>query len=321
VKEINLHIAYLLTKHECVVIPNFGAFVVFSIPSLRKELEGVFCPPAQSLGFNPEIKHNDGLLAHFISTTENITYTEADLLIKQYVDCLNERLSAGNPLNISKIGTLSASSEGKIAFIPDTYLSCNAANIGFNNFYLPQLRELEQLKENFGKEEKDTGVITISLNRRILSRTASIAAAILALFFIPVPLNNNTEHPISNASFFSLYHITEMEKEVKTQEKIPQEDIQLVTGDTELPATVQPDESTHKYRYYIIIASLPSEKLAEKSLADFKQAGFPDAAIISQNGRYRIYIKGFEKKADAEPYLIAFRQNNPKYADAWLFVN
>ncbi|MDR2085544.1 MAG: hypothetical protein LBP72_00005, partial [Dysgonamonadaceae bacterium] len=104
-KNLNFYIAYLLTKHECVIIPGFGAFVVFAVCASKKEIEGVLCPPAQSLGFNPEIKHNDGLLTHFVSEMETISYKEADRFIKQYVNQLNEQLIAAKNVAVKWIGS------------------------------------------------------------------------------------------------------------------------------------------------------------------------------------------------------------------------
>jgi nucleoid DNA-binding protein len=318
-KNLNFYIAYLLTKHECVIIPEFGAFVVFSVSASKKEIEGVLCPPAQSLGFNPEIKHNDGLLTHFLSERETISYKEADRFVKQYVNRLNEQLSAAKTVVFKWIGCLSISSDNKIIFTPDTCLSCNAANFGFNNFYLPQLKELEPVKESVGKEEKDPVVVTISFSRQILTRTASIAAVALTLFLVPAPLNKNSGQYISNASFFPVYHIAGTEKEIETIEKPQEEKVLLISDNAETLAIENIDNRTNNNHYYIIIASLPTKSRAEKALVDFKNAGFSDAAILSKEGRHRIAIKSFEEKAEAESYLTSFRRNNPTYTDAWLF--
>lgn len=319
-KDLNFYIAYLLTKYECVVIPGFGAFVVFSVPASKKESESLFSPPIQSLGFNPDIKHNDGLFAHFLSVIETISYKEADWIIKQYVNQLNEQLNTYKTVAIKWIGNISISSDNKIVFLPDAHLSCNNINFGFNDFYLPQLKELEQLKEISGKEKIDPAVVTISFNKRILARVASIAAAVLALSLTPVSLNNNSGQYVSNASFFPVYRVAGSEKETGAKERQLSEDLLLASGNMEVPMTEQPDKQTDMHRYYIIIASLSSKDLAEKSLVDFRQAGLPEVAVISKDGRHRIYVKCFEEKTDAETFLVAFRRNNPKYSDAWLFI-
>jgi nucleoid DNA-binding protein len=315
-KNLNFYIAYLLTKHECVIIPGFGAFVVFSVFAIKKEIEGVLCPPAQSLGFNPEITHNDGLLTHFVSERESIPYKDADRFIKQYANQLNEQLNTAKTVMIKWIGNLSISSDNKIIFTPDIHLSCNTVHFGFNNFYLPQLKELEPEREIQEKEEKNPVIVTISFNRRILVKTVSIAASIFALSLTPVSLNNNSVQYVSNASFFPVYRIAV--NEVELREKPVPEILSFASSDTGISMAQQPDKPVNMHHYYIIIASFPAKDLAEIALADFKQTGLPEVRVISNEKRHRIYIKSFEKKEEAESYLVTFRKDNPKYADAWL---
>jgi hypothetical protein len=246
--------------------------------------------------------------------TETIPYKEADWIIKQYVNQLNEELNAFKTVIIKWVGNISISSCNKIIFTPDINLCCNGINFGFNNFYLPQLKELESPKEITGKEEKDPVIVTISFNKRILIRTVSVAAAVLALFLTPAPLNNNSGQYVSNASFFPISRIAGNEKE-----ELVSEDLRLTSVNEEVSTIKQNDNQTNTRRYYIIIASLPTKDQAEKALADFKQTGFPEVALLSKEGRHRIYIKSFEERTEAESYLAIFRQNNPKYSDAWLF--
>jgi nucleoid DNA-binding protein len=311
VKKINSHIAYLLTKHECVVIPGFGAFVTSFIPASGKEREGEFSPPSQLLGFNPEIKHNDGLLTHFLSVIQKISYKEADLLIKQYVNQLNDLLYTDKTVNIEWIGRFSLSTENKIIFTPDSHLSCNAIHFGFNHFSLPQLKDLKFIEPITVEPEKDEEVITISVNRRTLAWAASVAAAILALFLISTPLNNHEGQHTQNASFFPAFRNIESSKAIvpDTLEILP------VPAIVDEPAPVSRVSSSY---YYVIVASLSSEEKAQIALSAFQKAGFPQAAIVSKEGRYRVYINRLETKEEAISYLRTFRTDNPKYANAWL---
>jgi cell division septation protein DedD len=244
---------------------------------------------------------------------ETISYKEADRFIKQYVNQLNEQLIAAKNVAVKWIGSFSISSENKVIFTPDIHLSCNATYFGFNNFYLPQLKELEpEIKEN------NPVTVTISFNRRILVKTASIAAGIIALSLTPVSLNNNSGQHVSNASFFPVYHIAVNERKSEIKEEFTPEITAFAPEKTEVAPTKQPDKQKNTRHYYIIIASLSAKNQAERALAEFKQTGFADVAVISSEKRHRIYVKRFEEKADAESYLTTFRKNHPKYADAWL---
>jgi nucleoid DNA-binding protein len=310
-QSINFHLAYLLTKHECVIIPGFGAFVV-SLEASKKGDEGVFTPPAYTLGFNPAIKHNDGLIANSLSKEKNISYKEATLLINQYVTHLLDRLNTTKTVTIDWLGSLSISSENKLIFTPAALLSCNAALFGFTNFYFSPLMEVRDQK----KGNKD--VMLIPINRKVLTRVGSVAAAILALLLVPISVNDSGGQ-MQNASLFpvSVNVVTAAVEEIADEKSA---DEVTVSADTLLsvPEAIPVPEIKQEACYYIIIASLPTQSVAKEKLSDFQAAGFTSAAIISKGDRYRIYVEKFEYKSDAEKYLIHFRQDNPKYATTWL---
>lgn len=279
----------------------------------------MFSPPSRLLSFNPEINHNDGLLAHFLSAIKKIPYRDADMLVKQYVNQLNELLHRDKTVHIQWVGNFFLSSGNKIIFTPATHLSCNAIHFGLNHFSLLPLKDL-----NVGSAPASE-IITISVRRRTLAWTASVAAAVFALFLVPVSLNNNPGRQMQKASFFSIFHSPGNIKTVNPE---------LISGNPVLPDTslvasgttaILPErpfiETPPAFNYYVIIASLPTEKAARIALSDLQAGGFSQAAIISRQGRHRIYIDRFEKKKEAEIYLDAFRRNHPKHADAWLFSN
>ena len=56
------HIEALLLENDCVIIPDFGGFITYYTPASYVEDEHTFSPPVRSIGFNPQLKLNDGLL-------------------------------------------------------------------------------------------------------------------------------------------------------------------------------------------------------------------------------------------------------------------
>jgi hypothetical protein len=116
-QNIPFHIAYLLLRHECVIVPGLGAFV--ASPSDREKTKrwGILSPPEFFLGFNPEIKHNDGLLANSVAKEKKCSYKEANLLIDQYVTDVLQALDEGKEVRIPWVGSLH-SEENKKWFQP-----------------------------------------------------------------------------------------------------------------------------------------------------------------------------------------------------------
>jgi nucleoid DNA-binding protein len=314
-QNINFHIAYLLTKHECVIIPGFGAFVASAVEKSKIKETGLLCPPIQPLGFNPEIKHNDGLLANSISKEENISYKEACLRIQEYVDYLNNRLNEQKTIQIQWVGKLALSAKRKIIFAPSLYLSCNASHFGLSNFYLPTLKELEGSAEPVYEKKEKQDLIYIPLSRNIAWWAGSIAAAILALFVVSTPLNEHSTAHLQQAGFLPV-----STKTVETSRTVEESTVTYQSSPV-VPKVSPPDEvkkSEVRRYYHIIIASLPAENSAKDKLSELQRKSFPNASLVSAKNRYRIAVNKFENKSEAEAFLKKFRAEHPEHADAWL---
>jgi nucleoid DNA-binding protein len=305
-QKIPFHIAYLLTKHECVIIPGFGAFVASGIEETRTEKTDILCPPAQFLGFNPDIRHNDGLLANSLAKGSTIPYKEACLQIHQYVAYLNERLENQHDIQIPWVGKVELSAEQKPVFTPSFYLSCNANHFGLSKFCLPALNEIEELDENTVlkmKNEKD--VVYIPVNRQFIRWIGSAAAAVLALFLVSTPLTDQSlEYYPQAASLISL------PKKEAPAPVVKEDVVKEAQPEVAIPADSR--------MYYIVIASLPTDNSAKKQLDSYQETGFSTAGIVSAENRHRIYVDKFADKKEAEQFLAKFRTEYPKHQDAWL---
>ncbi len=65
----------LLYNNDCVIIPEFGAFVLKSHSAYIKD--DTFYPPKKVISFNAMLDENDGLLVKHLSTSRNISYKKA----------------------------------------------------------------------------------------------------------------------------------------------------------------------------------------------------------------------------------------------------
>lgn len=183
-------LAYLLTKHECVIVPGFGAFIVY--PSISKEQpdSGIMFPPKNLLGFNPAIKHNDGLLANTISKVNDTSYNEACALIYQLTDKIKLDLKENKIVEFPWIGSFQLSKGDKTVFKPSTQLSCNAEFFGFTNFYISPLSEMQNLDKTAKKGKR---FLFNPFRKKPLTYTGYVAASLIALFLIASPMNNDSE--------------------------------------------------------------------------------------------------------------------------------
>jgi len=116
VDKINQHIEKMLSYHDYVVVPQLGGFVV------QKQSAVIHAdritPPFSTIGFNPLMKHADGLLAIEIARTEGITYRKAVELIESEVDTIKSRLTHTGIFKIENLGTIFKNETGNIQFTP-----------------------------------------------------------------------------------------------------------------------------------------------------------------------------------------------------------
>ncbi|MDR1720335.1 MAG: SPOR domain-containing protein [Dysgonamonadaceae bacterium] len=352
-----LHLIHLLTKHECVVIPGFGAFVVYPDPLSFSQTFGRIYAPTVAVGFNPELVHNDGLLTHSIMAAQQISYNEANLHVRRFSEELALRLKEERKVEIPLLGKLQLSSESKIIFSPVDLPVCNAVNYGFSHFTIPLLADQKMPRVADDSGQKDADVLWIPLNKRILKAVGSVAAVVLLFLLFSTPLGEQTTRT-NSAVLFSMIgkqmpqplhevvfpitvdedsvhidtvdiNITNIDHDDINPTNIDAiyaniDEIDIVTNVEVEKTTSEPaatpaveSETINKKRYYIVVGSLPTQRLAEKELS-IVQAHFQRAAILQSNGRFRIYVEQFADKKEAETYLNGFRAKNPAYEDAWL---
>lgn len=321
---IPIYIAYLLTRHECVIVPELGAFVVSADTNAFMQKDYLYLP-TQLIGFNSDILHNDGLLANSIAEIENIAYAKVCYCISQYVEDVRMQLGEGEEVFLPWIGKLQLTTNGKIVFSPSAQISCNAKSFGFNEFVVPALSELT---DSFGRErelyeEGGSQYVLFDKKRHALVRLTSVAAALLAMFTLSTPVNDQLSSALTNrtqqASFLSFSRDNvSFNKNITPAVPFLTE---ISPIDAEEKITIQGDDLPKKFdrHYYIIISSLPSYEVALKKVEEYAKTGkFPDAGVISSSERNRVFVKQFQNKQDAEIFLNEFRNDYPEHAKAWL---
>jgi nucleoid DNA-binding protein len=306
---INFHIAYLLTKHEQVIIPDFGAFVVSKVKDDKLNWRGMISPPVKySLTFNPEIIKDDGLLVHSIAKEKNIGDKEALRLVDEYVDHLIDDLRTGQIVRFPWVGKIHLSDNRKIVFTPALNLSCDASNCGLVNLNFPYLNENPENN---------------SADKRKNNRKRSIVFAVIVVIVLLAVLGVLITLPIK----FSKDRILLRNEPGRSDTLIinpPDPVVDSFRFDVDSTALAVIDSIQMKQpQYFIIIASLTREKEAKKILNYFISKGMDKAEIIHRNDKYRISIENFTNKEEAVSFLNIIKKEygNPLLKDAWILEN
>ena len=327
-QNIPFHIAYLLTQHECVIVPVLGAFVVRPKLKEKKSRWGILYPPENCLEFDSKINNHDLLLANSIAKWENCSIEEAYTLIEEYVSDVLLSFDEGKYIHIPLVGSLNLKDD-EIFFQPDKSLSCNAANFGLTGFSLLNLQDFQKeaktnLKRSIIKSD------SIPFNGILIGFLLFIIAAIMSVAFIPIPFNDGRvetlikrfsraiQQPVQNAVNINDIQETAAELIIPELEdifEIPEEEETASQTDTE---NLNDAGTLNNQNYYIIVASLSDQTSAQSTMEEITSKGFENVGILSSDDKYRVYINQFNNKKEAEKFLIQFRRSYPKYSNAWL---
>ncbi|MDR2824159.1 MAG: hypothetical protein LBB41_03045, partial [Prevotellaceae bacterium] len=171
------HIETLLARNDYVIVPHFGGFVA---QQQSAEIhENTITPPFVAVGFNPLLRHSDGLLEMEIARAQGFAYRDAIENIAANVHKVNNLLAQNQIIDVGKLGEISQSSD-KIIFRPAADFSFLPANLGLQNADFHFINA----KNNFeNKNKKGDKAITVILYPKMMLRYAASIALIFSMLF------------------------------------------------------------------------------------------------------------------------------------------
>ena len=291
-------ISHLLHSNDCVILPNFGAFVLKSKSAYIEDNE--FFPPCKYVSFNSMLKDNDGLLAKFISEERKISYKKSLKLISDEVKVLNEKLSEDLIFDTEYLGIFELKEKNTLIFNPDFSINFDSSVFGLNSFVRKPIINISS-KRAADKSQFDTNN---------LLRYAAIFISILGLSYFGYFNYNN-------------YLNNEKLKNIAiAQEKIL-ENVQTATfnlGDlppvnVNVKAPIVKDNSTY---YSVIAGAFRSRRNAEKLLNTLIINGY-QASYTSLNpkGLFRVANARLKTRKEAAKLILKIKTSGQ---DAWLLI-
>lgn len=291
-------ISHLLYYNDCVILPNFGAFVLKSKSAYIEDNE--FFPPSKYVSFNSMLKDNDGLLAKFISEERKISYKKSLKLISDEVKLLNEKLSEDLIFDTEYLGIFELKEKNTLIFNPDFSINFDSSVFGLNSFVRKPIINISS-KRAADKSQFDTNN---------LLRYAAIFISILGLSYFGYFNYNN-------------YLNNEKLKNIAiAQEKIL-ENVQTATfnlGDlppinVNVKAPIVKDNSTY---YSVIAGAFRSRRNAEKHLNTLIINGYQASyTSINPKGLFRVAYARLKTRKEAAELILKIKTSGQ---DAWLLI-
>lgn len=142
----------MLYKYECVILPEFGGFIVRESPCNFNPDGKKIKPKARNIFFNPHLTHNDGLLFNEFQNIYQTGYNQATEICTEYIKNLREEIKSNGSADMGVLGTFHNGNNDQFWFAPQSDL-----NLDRTSFGLPVLDIVKiETEENTVLEENET---------------------------------------------------------------------------------------------------------------------------------------------------------------------
>ena len=287
--KISYHIFNLLQEHDCVIVPNFGAFVARNISAKISRDGSRIYPPNKEITFNKSLIKSDGLLINRISSDENISYEMANDKLSNWVIKSHKKISKQGYIEIKNIGSISLENE-KYIFTPSQ-----------NSIFL---------KSSYGLNSIDSNEIKRSTNS--ISNSYLKYAAILIVFLSLAGIFTKSYFDSVNEFNEASYAQANLEIEKKIQKA-------TFNINSSLPTVKLPIQKQYG-DFHIIAGSFMLEENSLKMITALKNKGFIEARKVGVNkfGLLQVAYNSYDTVEEARVALAEIRLSQD--INAWLLI-
>ncbi len=354
--EVKRHLEILLLDNDCVVVPDFGGFVAYHVSAHFDETDGLFIPPKRTVGFNPQLKMNDSLLAQSYVEAYDISYPEAIQRIENEVAELHETIARDGSYTLDGIGTLSGNDDGGYLFTPCESGILTPELYGLSTFSLTPATKEENLpaeKKNAAPTEDETAPLphptltdvmdddeerTISIKLSWIRNVSAVAAAVLLFLLMskPVANGNYSSQAVTALEHHMVYRLAANDQPAKPTAASPVTQAQpvpsaadsaqallaeKVEADTLAAPKTQPvaaPQTDASSPYCLVLASRVKMSNAEDFVKQLKKRGFTDAEIYVRNNIVRVTYGRFRTEGEAYGARNSLC-HEADFAEAWVY--
>ena len=330
------HIEYLLTQHECVIVPDLGAFIVRYVPARWDSSQTTLLPPSKCVAFNPSVTDNDGLLVNSVRRRHSLPYEKAVSAIADEVATMRHQLDTDGEISLGRLGSLTQGSESTLEFVPRQGDSL----VDSRYEALPPVKISTIISRAKADDETDDEIaapsnIFTSATRRLIRIAASVILLIGIGFVASTPILLD-DHDVNKASVAAPTTISLSEPAIK---EVVNQALSIAIPDASVSTSVVDTVAHNRYRnfaarkyaaatssattpvvlrsevadrYCLVVASLTTMEEADKYMKAHRGLN-----LLVQDGKYRIYAA----TANSSTALRNNARNAglfARYPDAWI---
>lgn len=281
------HISKLLHQHDCVVVPEFGAFLTQKLNSTYQADISTFSPPKKQVIFNPSLTKNDGLLINEVAQSSHLTFEKATEEVETVVQFWKNHLEKNRELTLSDLGSFHKTENNSLSFssIEHNFL---LESFGLDSVRPAYILPMESQQSSSTVWWKVAAVIPILLGGYLY-------------FGKPKPVSDYVNQqwsgfvsPKMEANLASISPIKLVENKA-TQIKL---------------------EESAIYNFQVISGAFRIEREAIDQVKKLHDDGFDRAKLTQKKGKY--YYVAFDTFPSEEEALTFRRNIGEEFPEAWI---
>lgn len=328
--QVATYISDLLYRHDCVVIPEFGAIISRRVPAQYFASSHTMYPPKKGLSFNAQITQNDGLLVNYMASVEQIPYEAALQQVRNYVRFLDHEIDSKGAITIHKVGRFTRNSEQALQFTPMylvNYLPEAFGLASHETYAIDRSYSAPVVEEEVAIApviiEDETPVISLETPATKSASWVRYAAAAVVLVGGSYVGFTNYQNHLNQSELLVEQMATEQVK-AQVQEAsfmianpLPSLNLQVAAVDAALTEAVTPVVNTKNF--HVIAGAFRNPANANKRVRQLQKEGFDAQRIgVNKYGLHNVSFSSHNTRNEATNELIKLKAAG--YSNAWLLA-
>jgi hypothetical protein len=310
--KIELYIAQLLYRYQCVTVPGLGAFLTEIQSAQLNESSNSFSPPKKMISFNANLKNNDGLLANHIAQAEKTSYEYAVSAIQYEVFNWKKALEENGVYSIKNVGDLCLNADSNIIFTPYDQTNYLTNSFGLSPFVSPLVKR-DIFEQKIQAIEEKEPIVLIPETRRM-----NPYLKYAAIFVLGLGLTGSVGYPIYQNQIATQTTLVETAVQKQVQNKIQEATFFI---ESPIPAVTLSVKSPveAKMSYHIMAGVYREEKNAQKTFNQLTRLGYKARRIApNKHGFFPVLYGSYTTIAEAEKAKQEIqKKHNP---EAWILI-
>lgn len=305
--QIASYISDLLYRYECVILPEFGAFLTQYQSAQMHEAPLAFYPPKKKLSFNSQLIDTDGLLANYIAQAETISHEQANSKIASYVGELWEGLRRGEARELKNIGSFSINTNNNLQFEPSYHLNYLTSSFGLSSVTTQAVSREVYKEQIVALEQKAPIAFTPERRNKVWLKYAAIAligVSIIGIGGLKYVKNIEVHNVASQEQAKELLDTKIQEATFTINNPLPAITLELI----------QPQG-----KYHVVAGAFRMEENAQKRVQQLRAKGYKSRQIgANKYGLHQVVYNSYASPQEALQELHAIRRADNR--EAWLFI-